>query len=184
MAWHDKPLVGENIFTHMRHMYELEHQKSWYFRGSKLFRAIVDHIADPNKECVLIHRPLHHRVQHYRGTGAAISLKDVGLFAQTWPGNGQPPIEPEIFWIKIEVDWWNEEYESEDSKTYNLNVPTALEVNFEQDKFNEWVAKVKEESYNKETVRHIQELVKKLPDCAERSEIMKQMDSIRGIKRS
>jgi 5'(3')-deoxyribonucleotidase len=182
-------LVGPNVFAHIRHTLELKERTLWYFRTqSKLWKAIVEHICH-DKNVILAPKPVDDAVvAMHRGTGPAISLKDVGVWGQDIKegkddqGKFTGYIFREVaFWMKVKVDWYSEEVGDEVHREYKLDhVPCILELEFSNKKFDEWVESLAQEKAANITISMMEKLAEKLPECDERRRITSEIDKIRS----
>jgi hypothetical protein len=181
------PLAGDNIFDHMRHCYDLCDRRDHYFRvKSQLWKAIVEHIwhskqvvlaPKPTEDCFVITHP---------GTGPAISIRDVGCYAKDYQeehkdGKFQGYKGREVaFWIKFEVTWHSDDYGEEVERKYELTLPCDLELNFTKAKFDAFVKEFAEQRAAETVTHKLDELVDKLPECAERNKITSELSKIRS----
>jgi hypothetical protein len=103
-----------------------------YFSYSQLFKAIVDHIYK-NKDTPIINREQDPVVCY--SYGIAISFEGAHLYAG----------DSSVYSLRIEVTYSGPESDENGyTKSYYINVPTALEENFSQTGFKKWLAEKKE----------------------------------------
>lgn len=162
-------LMGENIVQHLTNLNLLEHQKKNYFRNnSKLWKAIFEHIYYA-KKCVLIDRDESKygeavEIISYRGSGAAINLKNVEI-----RGIYQPNEKPFLSFT-FEIEYGGECF-SNYSKTYSIDIDTDLEINFTKEKFDNYIQQLKntkEEKNKQNDLYMLDMLVRKYPEQAEK----------------
>jgi hypothetical protein len=164
-------LFGGTFVTHLRMQASVEENTSSYFRyGSKLFRAIDDHISHA-KDCVLIERP-----GRVVGTSAhsGVHFKEAYLYCDNWvdkPG-GRVAVPAKVYSLKIEVDYIDPgddlDYDGDRTKKYfYIKVPIELELNFTKQGFDAWVAAAKKERdkdvSRNEDLAKLREMVKRFP---------------------
>ncbi len=158
-------LLGD-IIEHMRFMADCESEKNKYFYwDSELWKAIRNAIEHNE----LIKHPENSRIHYNQGTGADITLKNVHLYAMNYAV--KPPEEPTVFAMEIEIEYVAMDEDGYNDKLFTekhtLQVPVALEVEFNQNKFEAWayeqravrIAKEKEVDLVK-----LRELMEKYPD--------------------
>jgi hypothetical protein len=168
-------LYGGTLTTHLRMQSSVIENTSGYFRyGSKLFRAIDDHISHA-KDCVLIERP-----GHVVGTSAhsGVHFQDAHLYADSYVDDPKDKgeikrkiaVPAKVYSLEITVDYVEpgEDYDDRRSgRRFFLKVPIDLELNFTQDGFNAWIAETKKkrdaEAGRSEALGKLRELVKRFP---------------------
>jgi len=129
-----------NIFEHIMKISEMESDKmSYFYWVSPLWRAIQDHIAHA-KDCVLIDRD-GTIVCHRGGAFAAISLLETHVYRGDYVDGKL--VEPTIFGICLEVEYYSDETNNVYRKTYNIIAPQDLELNFTKKKFKAWIAELR-----------------------------------------
>jgi len=155
-------LVNRNIVDHILKLNEMENARQRYFYLiSPVWKAIRDHISR-SKECGLIKRD-ERLIRSYRGLGASVQLKNVHLPKIDNPKN--------ILDFEIEVEYIQEGEEGAErpatyKKKYWINVPSELELDFTQRKFENWVKKEKakmDAEIKKSDLEKIKQLKKKYP---------------------
>lgn len=115
--------------------------RTYFYYDSRAWRAIHTQIATaPAHECFVIDcltdwngEPVD--IPFYRGTGAAITIKDVHSYGDQYPGSSVKPVPSTVFCITIEVDYVTEDGERTTRK-YEIDVPTELEDDCTTDEFN------------------------------------------------
>lgn len=157
-----------NIVEHMRLVIELKDQQRKHFHyDSKLWKAIRDSVG----ECKgLVKHPEDHLFMTYRGSGKAISLSDVHLYARDH--TVKPSVESKVFCMEVEVVYVHDDNTHMDhpptvSKKTRLQVPIELALNFSKTKFNNWVKKVKAEreaTEKEKDLAQLKELQAKYPE--------------------
>ena len=155
-----------NIIEHMRRVIEVEEQQHKHFRyDSKLWRAVCDSIATNDG---LVEHPEEHLIMCYRGTGQAISLKNVHLYPRDY--TVYPALENKLFCMEVSVVYVHEDdtrYEPDTtSRQTILQVPTELAIKFNKTKFNNWVKKARTERESKKKEKDLlllKELQEKYP---------------------
>ena len=156
-------LVGGNIIAHMRHMADCREARSTYFyRHSKLWRKLWKHLQEDNNG--LIKHPDNSLIVVCRGSGHSISLRDTCLYAKNY--NTDPPTEAATFSMSIEIEYIDEDNRSMDypptfTRSYNIQVPCELELDFSEKAFAKWTSlKIAEETAD--TILKEQETLLKL----------------------
>ncbi len=156
-----------NVVEHMRLIADLKEQKQKHFHfDSKLWKAIRDSIG---KEGILVDHPEECLLMTHRGTGHAISLNSVHLFGKNYEES--PPVEQPTFFMEVEVEYVREDDTHMDhpptfTRKTPLNVPVTLAIDFQQEQFDLWVAKLKnrkEQEQQDAELAQLRELVKKYP---------------------
>ena len=152
-------LENQNVISNMEKIRELRNaQNEYYYWVSPLWKAISKHIGY-NKDCVLIDREAI-MVSH-RGHGPAIALKDTHLYAFDY--SVKPPKPSDMYNITFTVEYFHdgeERCENPDTyqKSYYLNVPIDLELNFTKRKFDAWVNTIKEKRDAKTKTKELAQL--------------------------
>jgi hypothetical protein len=95
----------------------------------------------------LVEHPEDYLMMCYRGTGRAVSLKEVYLYAKDYT-TGKAPKEASVIGMDITVEYVHEDYQGYDNpdtvtKKITLQPPTELLTGFSKIKFANWVKKVK-----------------------------------------
>ena len=138
-------LEDGNVISNMNRISELQAAQSKYYHfTSKLWKAIRNHVSY-SKDCVLCE--LEGTIISHRGTGASISIKKTRLYAPDY--KTRPPTEADHFSLSFEVEYFCEgEERSYDPdtyrRTYYVNPPVALELNFTKRGFDAWIKEMRE----------------------------------------
>jgi len=149
-------------------MANLKSQKQWHFRAhSKLWKAVYKAIAYGGD---LVAHPKDHLLKCYRGSGIAVSFKDICLYAKDYTVT--PTAEAETVGLDIEIEYVHEEdgkdYPDITTKKITLQPPTEFLADlFADAEFNEWVGKVKSErdaKIKEKDLETLAELRKKYPN--------------------
>jgi len=137
----------EDVLAHLNLMANLKSQKDWHFRThSKLWKSVYNAIAYGDD---LVAHPKNHLLKCYRGSGIAVSFRDVCLYAKDY--TVAPTAEAHVVGLEIEIEYVHEDQDGQDwpdiiSKKFTLQPPTEfLADQFTDAEFNEWVGKVKSE---------------------------------------
>lgn len=163
----DKLEEGLNIIGHMRKIADLKEQERLYFyMKCPLWKAVRDNVSYKDD---LVKHPDETLIMSYRGTGRSVRLHNVHLYSKNY--EKKPPEEANVFCMEVQVEYVNEEDSYQDHpptfvRTYRLNPPTDLAVNFSQDEFDAWVAQMREERLadeKTEDMKQLKRLTEKYP---------------------
>lgn len=145
--------------------------QSYFYFKSNVWKEIRNHISN-DINSPLFDPPRNHTIPIHRGTGADITLRDFGVFAKNY--NTKPPSESEYFWIMFDVGFVHDENIDLDNppieyKSYTLNVPTNLIMDFNKPKFEEWISELSTKRNIKRTIDDIatlKDLINRYPEQA------------------
>lgn len=144
----DFPL-RDGLVAHMRLQADLQDElhKYFYFK-SPTWKAIIREVSQKKRDNGLVVIPKDMHIPTHRGTGPAMSFKGAWMPGLDYLPGGVKK-EQDYFGIRFVIGYVYDDDDSdmpnEKEKTYDLNVPTDIELNFTQDKFDAWVATVKAE---------------------------------------
>lgn len=155
-------LFGGNIIEHIRKMGNMEMARLDYFYWvSSLWRAIQEHISKAN-DCVLIKR--ENKIRWEKMHGPCIYLRRTHSYADSWRDIKDKRIPAKVFAMVFDVEyipksqidhkWPLETYH----KTYDINVPIKLELNFTKKGFNKWITELRDKRNSEEKEQDIAEL--------------------------
>jgi hypothetical protein len=152
-----------NIIDHIKKMQDDERVLRDYYRSqSKLMSAIIYHLVREPRVLIDCDKP----IPCYRGTGYGIHFVEATVCGTQY--NGNKPYEVDYYYLKFSVDFEDEDYsEGKYTQNFEIRVPKDLEVNFTQEKFDQWIGKLLEEKYA--IIKHkdrekFDELARKYPE--------------------
>jgi len=159
-------ITGKEAYEMMLLKASNEEKVGRFFYRSDIWRAIRDHIE--SDECCIIIK--ENPIICHRGTGQAISIGRCHTYGMQYSGlaSGFNKAFPApVFSMEITITYWNDDYDREYEKTYNIQVPVELLTDFTVDKFNEWIKIKSVEVLNKtreNLVNQIRQLFVNLPE--------------------
>jgi hypothetical protein len=158
-----------NIIEHMRLMADLKEQKNKHFHfDSEIWKAICKSVSYDDD---LIAHPKDYLIMSYRGTGRAVSLRNVQLYGKDY--TVKPVKEHHSVGFEIEVEYTHEDNNGMDhppttTKSTTLQVPMKFLIKFSPASFKTWVKKVKAErdaETKEKDLEKLKELREKYPDA-------------------
>lgn len=148
----------ENVIKHLETMVEMRNEIEWHFRiKSKLYDATKEYIVK-NKDNAFCSHPQNYIVTCHRGTGLGVRIIDCGIWGQECKENKllqeckeNKLLPREVFWIRLEIEFFNEEENHEIIKKKEINFPLDLEENFSDEKFQLWVKEKEKQKKDKDS---------------------------------
>lgn len=133
---------GQEIFEMLRERSHLKSEIESYFHfDSPLKRAIVDHIND-SKDCAIVKR--EGDIPCHRGTGPDIRFREWHARYDQLMKDNKTFRPPDYVTVEVYVGYYDAEENREWQRRYDLVIPLDLLTNFSKERFEAWVAKLRE----------------------------------------
>ncbi len=152
--------------------------KSYYYNGSKFFKALEKYIFGKNKP--IVEAPLDEEgkpmvFKYHRGSSP---MRFIDAWTYGMQYDKAQPYESDVFAIEFSIDFCSvdeyRDYPDIVTKSYILRVPLVLETDFNEIDFKEWTMKLSEELYQsklKKDLLILEKMIKSYP--AEAKEMLR-----------